>query len=267
MAEEDAGAPSGTKQQLFFVELTFELNDKRTAVRAQLWLDTQSSTEVLAGVEFDGWDAESGSGHGTSPLEALSGAFSSGDAILDSARASGVSVLRYEHGWGFQPFGTLADEFASVLRDYGPKPDAEIVSGPTPSDSGEVIFRVRVEDREVNVLITIDGLGWRTGDNLDDWSVGSRLVDEFLRDRDEEKLAWCKQAARLRRAAGGPRSYDSPRLPEVTVVGEPISGRHFVELVIGGTGVNHRILFSHRGAVIDDCEHWPSLSEPARMAA
>jgi hypothetical protein len=252
---------------LLWMELSFERDAIRMPVKVRLRLDAESTAAPSASVEFDGWDVTAAFGDGESPHEALTQAIRVADATLDTIRASGLVVSLFEHGWGFQPFGTLSDAFAFRLADFAPKPDAEIISGPTPSSSGDVIFIARVEDRQAQVLVSIDGFGVKAGHDIDDWNIAMRLVSQLLEGREKEKLAWCIEAANLRRAAGQPRPHDFPRLPSVVVVGDPISGHQFVELVIDGVAAGYRILFSRRGGILDECDHWPSLPEPARNAA
>lgn len=251
---------------------TPEIFDLLPPARVQLFLDTDVARRSWAEVVFAGSTLTPVQGSGQSALAALTQALESADHKLQELRASGGRVLAEHPGFGRRPFEqTLQRAFRLALEPYGlvePKPDAEIVSGPTPDDSGDVLFVVRVEDRLATIRASADSVGFAGGDNFDDCNVASGLIHAFLRDRPhEEKIEWYKEAARLRRAAGNPPPYELPRLTHIVVAGEPVPGQSFVRLAIEGAGVPLFILFSHRGGVGDLCDDWSRLNPADRNAA
>jgi hypothetical protein len=106
----------------------FERDGVQTPVRISLWLDELDTLAYTARVEFEGSDVAPSIGQADTPHEALILAVRSADVKLKVLHASGVAVLRYQHDVGFRVFVPLAYQFAFVLRAFGPRPDAKIVS-------------------------------------------------------------------------------------------------------------------------------------------
>lgn len=266
---EDGEGQGSVGRGLLWTALVFEHEGARIPVEMQLRLHRETAEGSGASISFVGSDVLPVRVDAASPLDALTAAIQQAEARLSELRSRGWRIVHHQHGYGFEAFEIpLAEHYRFVLEEFGAKPDAEIVSGPTPRELGDVVFVVRVENRTATVSLSADGVGCDADQDLDDSNVAMRLVSAHVDERPQaEKLDWYKQAARLRRAAGKPRPFDFPRLPHISVSGEPIAGQYFVELVIDGAGVAHRILFAHRGGVSDECDHWPSLAEADRNAA
>lgn len=266
---EDGERQGSAGRGLLWTSLVFEHEDARIPVEMQLWLDRETAQGSSASISFEGSEVLPVRVEAASAVDALSAAIQQAEARLSELRGRGWRIVHHQHGYGLEPFDIpLAEHYRFVLEEFGAKPDAEIISGPTPRELGDVVFVVRVENRTVTVSLSADGVGCDADQDLEDSNIAMRLVSAHVDERpQDEKLEWYKQAARLRRAAGKPRPFDFPRLPHITVSGEPIAGKYFVELAIDGVGVAHRILFSHRGGVSDECAHWPGLAEADRNAA
>jgi hypothetical protein len=152
--------------------------------------------------------------------------------------------------------------------EASPKPaDAEIVSGPTPDDSGLVLFQVRVGDRLVETYAEACGVGFSQDEDLEVASRAMSAVFRFLSEHEGEKLNWYREAARLRRVAGNPPPLDCAVADHITVRGTPVQYDGFVVFWIDGVSMDLKIMVSAEGGVHDECSDWSALADGDRSAA
>jgi hypothetical protein len=150
-----------------------------------------------------------------------------------------------------------------VKKDW---PDPQVISGPTLSPFGHVMFGVRYRDGVITVWQGPVGMGAEVED-VDAWNAACKAVRSFWRPSEEEKWGAFRAAARLRKAAGNPAPSGNTRSPEASVVGEPTVKGSFViyETRVRTHAIRVYILDSR--IVSDDCDDWSGVTNEDRDAA
>lgn len=252
--------------------VTYEVDGVRAPGKIQL-CRTETTGAKLTDVElrFEGSPIPTVVGAGDGELAAMLNALHAGNDALGAFRSSGGRIFRGASMSGFDVLDEPLEElFRFSLEAFGLEKrriDAEIISGPTPDASGDVVFKVRVRDRIIETHAWPCGMETVRDDDLDAGQDAAHTVCQFLREHADEVLSWYREAARLRRAAGNPGPFDLTTVPRITVVGNPQQFRGFVEFKIGGVPMDLRVDVFEEGGIMDDCDDWSALNQADRNAA
>jgi hypothetical protein len=126
----------------------------------------------------------------------------------------------------------------------------QVVSGPSPDEYGNARFVVRVGDRFVHVVATVDGCGVGEAD-FDVSAQVAGAISEFRQSAPQQMLSCLRAAAKLRRSAGHPTELAVTVPDSIVVRPEPDVQHGCVRFTVDVEAASVLVVVTREGAVVD----------------
>jgi hypothetical protein len=158
--------------------------------------------------------------------------------------------------------------FQGILNKECDNESHKIVSGPTPTARGDVVFHVDVNGISVTVTSSPLGIGVVDCDDLQAANLAMRSVGNYLCQHKQDEWQWYRVAAALRRQNGAARLAGNSKSERVRLLGSPTRrNEHVVRFGLCVENVQLSIDLIDSRSILDDCDHWESVTDSDRDAA
>jgi hypothetical protein len=202
---------------------------------------------------------------GKDPNEVLTATVDKVTRMLVDAGSAGARLLTSGYELSAIQIPML---FRSVVDKFGDNDTQEILSGPTPTSRGDVVFEVDVNSVLVTVTISPLGTGVVDCDNLQAANLAMRSVGNYVSRHKQDEWQWYREAAALRRQHSSARLAGNTKSERVRLLGSPRRrNEHAVRFDLLVENVQLSVDLIDGRSFLDDCAHWESVADSDRDAA